>query len=481
MLEVRGRVLVYTIVSCPHCLAAKKTLKDLGVPFIDVPVERFPAVRSWLQEKTGKTSVPQIFFNETYVGGNDNLQKIVKDEEEWGKLIADIQTNEAKEDALIIPHPSEATDRNDAEMKFVCESDPAALTVEELRASGILRDHRNSFFSSTKNVCSGQEFITWLMKEKNINSTISALYGGLTGFPLNAAFEISLLMLDGLVCDSLNDSSESTALNAGPTQNYVLDNAAQLSETLRKLLLQLTTNHISEDSKVINYKELKDSEGFKEYVKLSQELQRVPVEKLDQDGRKAFFINVYNALVIHSTVENGPPSNWLSRIKFFDKTSYIIGGHSYSLNDIENGVLRANKRGPVQLFPPFGKSDPRRVIYLIQVDPRIHFALNCGARSCPPIKTFSAENINEELQVATQAYLETDEALWVDEEHSIVHLSSLLRWYSSDFGDNTEDVLMWVFRNVAVPKKKEALGKVINSKKYKVTYISYDWSTNASE
>ncbi|KAK8749058.1 hypothetical protein OTU49_015659 [Cherax quadricarinatus] len=168
MLEVRGRVLVYTIVSCPHCLAAKKTLKDLGVPFIDVPVERFPAVRSWLQEKTGKTSVPQIFFNETYVGGNDNLQKIVKDEEEWGKLIADIQTNEAKEDALIIPHPSEATDRNDAEMKFVCESDPAALTVEELRASGILRDHRNSFFSSTKNVCSGQEFITWLMKEKNI-------------------------------------------------------------------------------------------------------------------------------------------------------------------------------------------------------------------------------------------------------------------------------------------------------------------------
>lgn len=478
-------MLVYTIVSCPHCLAAKKTLKDLGVPFIDVPVERFPAVRSWLQEKTGKTSVPQIFFNETYVGGNDNLQKIVKDEEEWGKLIADIQTNEAKEDALIIPHPSEATDRNDAEMKFVCESDPAALTVEELRASGILRDHRNSFFSSTKNVCSGQEFITWLMKEKNINEE-EAMKTGLELLEkkyIRSMQDVNhtTFLNDPKVFYSLNDSSESTALNAGPTQNYVLDNAAQLSETLRKLLLQLTTNHISEDSKVINYKELKDSEGFKEYVKLSQELQRVPVEKLDQDGRKAFFINVYNALVIHSTVENGPPSNWLSRIKFFDKTSYIIGGHSYSLNDIENGVLRANKRGPVQLFPPFGKSDPRRVICLIQLDPRIHFALNCGARSCPPIKTFSAENINEELQVATQAYLETDEALWVDEEHSIVHLSSLLRWYSSDFGDNTEDVLMWVFRNVAVPKKKEALGKVINSKKYKVTYISYDWSTNASE
>lgn len=53
--------------------------------------------------------------------------------------------------------------------------------------------------------------------------------------------------------------------------------------------------------------------------------------------------------------------------QFYEKSSYIIGGHCYSLNDIENGVLRANKRGPVQLFVPFGKSDPRRAVSLIQV------------------------------------------------------------------------------------------------------------------
>lgn len=46
---------------------------------------------------------------------------------------------------------------------------------------------------------------------------------------------------------------------------------------------------------------------------------------------------------------------------------YIIGGRNYSLNDIENGVLRANRRGVANLFPPFGKSDPRRKISLIQV------------------------------------------------------------------------------------------------------------------
>lgn len=60
---------------------------------------------------------------------------------------------------------------------------------------------------------------------------------------------------------------------------------------------------------------MKGTKDYKEYTKLSRELQRVPVEKLDQDGRKAFFINIYNAMVIHSTVENGPPTNWLSRFK----------------------------------------------------------------------------------------------------------------------------------------------------------------------
>lgn len=49
MLELVGQVVVYSVGGCPHCLAAKRTLKDAGIPLIDVPVDRFPAVRSWLQ------------------------------------------------------------------------------------------------------------------------------------------------------------------------------------------------------------------------------------------------------------------------------------------------------------------------------------------------------------------------------------------------------------------------------------------------
>ena len=48
------------------------------------------------------------------------------------------------------------------------------------------------------------------------------------------------------------------------------------------------------------------------------------------------------------------------------------------------------------LFPgmfskPFGSSDPRLKVALTEHEPLIHFALVCGAKSCPPIKTYSAD------------------------------------------------------------------------------------------
>ena len=61
---------------------------QLGLPFIDVGVDRFPPnVREWLKEKTGKTSVPQIFFNKTHVGGNSEFQALIKDDAKFKDLV----------------------------------------------------------------------------------------------------------------------------------------------------------------------------------------------------------------------------------------------------------------------------------------------------------------------------------------------------------------------------------------------------------
>ena len=90
--------------------------------------------------------------------------------------------------------------------------------------------------------------------------------------------------------------------------------------------------------------------------------------------------------------------------------SYIIGGLSYSLNDMENGILRNNRRSMGTLYMrPFSSDDPRLELAIEPVDPRIHFALNCGAKSCPPIKTFSALEIDDQLDLATKAFLEVSD------------------------------------------------------------------------
>ena len=63
----------------------------------------------------------------------------------------------------------------------------------------------------------------------------------------------------------------------------------------------------------------------------------------------------------------------------------------YSLHDIESGVLRANRKAVATFFRPFSNGDPRLAIALPEPEPMIHFALVCGAKSCPPIKTYTSD------------------------------------------------------------------------------------------
>ena len=64
----------------------------------------------------------------------------------------------------------------------------------------------------------------------------------------------------------------------------------------------------------------------------------------------AFFVNVYNALVIHAMVVLGPPQNMWQRAKFFSTVSYRIGGHVFTLSDIENGYQSHSCFLPIPLL-----------------------------------------------------------------------------------------------------------------------------------
>lgn len=100
------------------------------------------------------------------------------------------------------------------------------------------------------------------------------------------------------------------------------------------------------------------------YLRIIEELQRGEVWDLSREEKLAFFINLYNMMTIHATLVWGHPSGALERRKIFEDFQYVIGGFTYSLSAIQNGILRANQRQPYTLLKPFGAKDKRlRVRY----------------------------------------------------------------------------------------------------------------------
>ena len=86
-------------------------------------------------------------------------------------------------------------------------------------------------------------------------------------------------------------------------------------------------------------------------------------------------------MTIHGLVASPTlPSSVLEVEGFWRNTCYNIAGHVFSLDDIEHGVLRANTPHPSSSKKPFEKGDPRLEFVMSKVDPRIHFALVCGAK-----------------------------------------------------------------------------------------------------
>jgi hypothetical protein len=138
------------------------------------------------------------------------------------------------------------------------------------------------------------------------------------------------------------------------------------------------------------------------------ELQDVDVHGLGREEALAFWLNVFHILTLHSHVKGYRVSSWGKRREFFRALRYRIAGQELSLHDVQHGVLRGN-RAPGGWFsrPPFGSatSDRRTRLSLNEPDPRIHFALNVGARSSPTMRVYSAESIDDDLHYATQAYL----------------------------------------------------------------------------
>jgi hypothetical protein len=163
--------------------------------------------------------------------------------------------------------------------------------------------------------------------------------------------------------------------------------------------------------------------------------------------------------------------------RFFRRIGYAIGGMEFTADDIEHGVLRGNHRFPGSFFHPFDAEDPRAAHVIEQPDPRIHFALVCASSSCPPIEVYSADSLDEDLDVSARTFLNT--TVQIDREEKRIRLPKVFQWYGDDFGDNETDYIRFVAPYMFRGEDRQFLEK--EAQDLVVDYLDYDWRLNRSD
>ena len=187
------------------------------------------------------------------------------------------------------------------------------------------------------------------------------------------------------------------------------------------------------------------------------QLYQIQKELKNDDLKKAFWINIYNSFFqILRTI------NHVKNSQIFTQKLIVIANTTWSLDEIEHGILRRfRQKYTLGFLPQFFISDRIKKLAVSKVDYRIHFALNCGAKSCPPIALYSADNIEQQLETATLSFLDS-ETDYIKEKKE-VHISRLFLWFLADFGGKVG------IRNILKEKLK------LTTAGYKLIFKSYSW------
>ncbi len=246
---------------------------------------------------------------------------------------------------------------------------------------------------------------------------------------------------------------------------------------LRDLLHEVLSKGLGDHGGNVNYAALRASPLYGDFRHCTEKLRAFDPSTLsDRNARLAFWINLYNTLVTDAVIALGVKRSVTEQrggISFFRRAAYIVGGQRMSCDDIEHGILRANRGHPLYAGRQFGSSDVRLKRVIEPFDARIHFALNCASRSCPPIRVYSAEKVDSQLNLATRSYLAAH--VRILPEQNALHLSSIFKWFQSDFGGR-EGMLDFLLAHLSDDERREWLMQ--NRRTARLRYASYDWRLN---
>lgn len=152
--------------------------------------------------------------------------------------------------------------------------------------------------------------------------------------------------------------------------------------------------------------------------------------KTDQE-KIAFWVNIYNSFIQISLTKN--PDLYKNRTTFFSEKRVKIAGVMMSFDDIEHGILRKSQmKISLGYLKKFSVANWEQKMRVNEIDWRIHFALNCGAKSCPPVAIYTPENLENEFDFMTKAYLK--EQTSYDSKTKTANSVVLFSWFRGDFG-----------------------------------------------
>ena len=235
-----------------------------------------------------------------------------------------------------------------------------------------------------------------------------------------------------------NDNGTSLQNDKDAPSNSSSEDKKEATLDMHKELDKLLQAHVSSAGKV-NYKGIKgDKDRLENYLALVSN--NKPKASASRDEKLVYWINIYNAYTIKMVVDNYPLNSIkdLEGGKPWDKKWINIKGTTYSLNQIENEIIR----------PTFN-------------EPRIHFAVNCAAKSCPPLmnKAWNASSLEADLEKATKVFINNTTYNTID--NGKAQVSKIFDWYKEDFADI-----------------KKYISKYSGKEVKEISFKEYDWSLN---
>jgi hypothetical protein len=230
--------------------------------------------------------------------------------------------------------------------------------------------------------------------------------------------------------------------------------------------------HFDPGGAVCDYAALETSPERASIAACLSDLERFDPKQVYINARTAFWLNVFNAVVLRDSPELALAQSVREVESFFERPRLNVGGLPYSLDDIEHGLLRGNLPKFGSRRAPMRRDDPRLAHMPLAYDERMHFAMYSASRSSPPFRVFDGGKLDAQLEDASADYLRR--YVRVEDGGARVVLPRQFYWYADDFGGAQSTL------EFALGHLDEALVDLVDRRRgrVKIRYAEFDWALN---